>query len=151
MMKAVRIFLFVLVALAVLTAVPVAAGSLVTCAGLDCLDEAYGGGLGGLLAIPVIIFNFLVGISALVLIGVIIWAGIRMMIYHFAESPEAELTAAKLTLTRGIFGFFIVVAAYVIVNTFVYTVLGLRTDSLIGKILCDGDPALGIPGFGLCK
>lgn len=69
------------------------------------------------------------------LLAVIIWAGARMALYSLAESPESELEAAKVTLRRGIFGFFIIACSYLIVNILAITILGLQKTSAVGKIL----------------
>lgn len=88
-----------------------------------------------LLAVPVRIFNFLLEGAALVLLAMIIWAGIRMSMYWFGEQPEQELTAAKVTLTRGIVGFVIVATAILIVNILAVTILGLDRYSPLRNVL----------------
>lgn len=100
----------------------------VPCEGLSCT-------LSDLLEVPVNIFNFLLGMAAVVLLAVIIWAGMRMILYHASEMPEQELTAAKMTLTRGIMGFLIIAFSYVLVNLLLYTLLGLDEDSAVADIL----------------
>ncbi len=101
----------------------------VTCSGLNCK-------LDNLLEVPVRIFNFLLGMAAAVLLVVIVWAGLRMILYHTAEMPEAELTNAKMTLQRGIFGFIIIAFSYLLVNL-VLNLLGLYSGSAVGEILKD--------------
>lgn len=81
-----------------------------------------------LLEVPVNIFNFLLDGAAIVLLLIIVWAGVRMAFYWFNEQPEQELMAAKLTLTRGIFGFTVVALAILIVNILARTVLGLDAN-----------------------
>lgn len=99
----------------------------VTCQGLACtLDD--------LLEVPVRVFNFLLGMAAVVLLAVIIWAGLRMMLFHASEMPEAELTNAKLTLQRGIFGFVVIAFSYLLVNLVLY-LLGLYSGSAVADIL----------------
>ncbi len=88
-----------------------------------------------LLEIPVNIFNFLLSSAAIVLLAVIIWSGIRMLLFYASDSPEAELENAKLTLRRGIFGFFIIACSYLIVNILAVTILGLNPASAVGKLL----------------
>ncbi|MFH1354050.1 MAG: hypothetical protein ABIH36_02070 [bacterium] len=105
----------------------------VYCSGNDPLKCT----LDDLLAVPVNIFNFLLGLAAVVLLAVIIWAGMRMILYHASEMPEQELASAKMTLTRGIMGFLIIAFSYVLVNLLVYTLLGLDTNSGVAKILKD--------------
>ncbi len=63
------------------------------------------------------IYNFLLGMAAIVAILILVWGGIQMFIYHYQESPEEKLSSAKLTITRAIFGLVIIAAAYLIVNT----------------------------------
>lgn len=87
-----------------------------------------------LLEVPVRVFNFLLGMAAAVLLVVIIWAGLRMILYHTSEMPEAELTNAKMTLQRGIFGFIIIAFSYLLVNL-VLTLLGLYSNSAVAQIL----------------
>ena len=77
-----------------------------------------------LFSIPVMIFNFLLGLSALVLMLMIVWSGIRIAVFYISESPESELQSAKLSLTRALFGFGIVVATYLIIKTLVFVVFG---------------------------
>ncbi|HBE90237.1 MAG: hypothetical protein A3E37_02405 [Candidatus Andersenbacteria bacterium RIFCSPHIGHO2_12_FULL_46_9] len=88
-----------------------------------------------LLAVPVRIFNFLLSGAALVLLAMIIWAGVRMSMYWFNEQPEQELTAAKMTLTRGIVGFAIVAMAILIINILAVTILGLNSGAGIRGLL----------------
>jgi len=109
----------------------------VVCSGVTgSVDPALGCTLEDLLAVPVRIYNFLTGAAALVLLAVIAWAGLRMMLFYLAEAPESELAAAKLTLTRGIFGILIVAGSYLIVNL-VLSVLGLYYNSAVANILCN--------------
>lgn len=97
-------------------------------------DPALGCTLEDLLAVPVRIYNFLTGAAALVLLAVIVWSGLRMMIFYLAEAPDSELAAAKLTLSRGIWGFLIVAGSYLLVNI-VLNVLGLYENSPVGEQL----------------
>lgn len=90
--------------------------------------------LGHLLDVPVRIYNFLLGLAALVLLAVILISGLRMMWYYGAELPEAELAAAKNMLTRGLVGFAIVAAAYLAVNV-ALAVLSLNQGSWVGQTL----------------
>jgi hypothetical protein len=99
----------------------------VPCTGLACTLE-------DLIEVPVRIFNYLLGLAALVFIGVIVFSGLRMMWYYAAESPEAELQNAKYTLTRGIVGFVIIVGAILIVNILL-SLLGLYPSSELFETL----------------
>lgn len=63
------------------------------------------------------IYNVLLGFLAIVAIMVLIWSGVRMLLHQIAEQPEAELTAAKTTFTRAIWGLVIILCAFLIVNT----------------------------------
>jgi len=81
--------------------------------------------LTNLLSVPVRIFNWLLGLAGFVLLAMIVWAGVRMILYYVSDQPEMELMSAKLTLRRGIFGFLIIAFAFLIVNTLVYTIFGI--------------------------
>lgn len=91
--------------------------------------------LNDLLAVPVRIYNFLLGFAGIVALGVIIWGGARMLAFHLAEAPEQELNNAKMTITRGIFGLLIIATAYLAVNLILYVFLGLSRGSGVGQIL----------------
>jgi len=76
------------------------------------------------------------GAAAVVLFGVIIWAGIRMVVYYMSEMPEAELMAAKMTLSRGIMGIFIIAFAYTAVNLLLLrTVLIVACNTYLAGLL----------------
>lgn len=81
------------------------------------------------------IFNFLLAFAGIVLLLIVVIAGTRMILFHFAEQPETELVVAKQTLTRGIFGFVIVAGAMLIVDSMLF-ILGLNTSTPIGLLLC---------------
>ncbi len=102
---------------------------------VECAYRPLSCDLEDLLSVPVRIFNFLLGMAGIVLLAVIVWAGMRFILYHFSEMPEAELNNAKMTLTRGIFGFLVIAFSYVMVNLLLYTLLGLSDDSQVGKLL----------------
>lgn len=107
----------------------VAYGALVGCTALGCT-------LKDLLAVPVRIYNMMMGMAGVVFLAVIIWAGIRMVVYYMSESPEAELMAAKMTLSRGIMGILIIALAYTAVNLFLLvTVLDVARNTILGKLL----------------
>jgi amino acid transporter len=97
-----------------------------------------------LLRVPIRIFNALLGFAAFILLGIIIFAGLRMLWYHLAESPEQELQNAKHTLTRGLVGFAIVAGAILIVNTLLF-ILGLSSGPIADRLF---DFGLG-PNSGL--
>lgn len=90
--------------------------------------------IGDLFQLLVNIYNFLLGLAALVAILILVWGGIQMFTYHYQESPDDYLNRAKLTVTRGIFGLVIIAAAYVITNTLL-TLLGLNRGSAVGQLL----------------
>lgn len=83
---------------------------LVPCSGLKCR-------LSDLFQLLVNIYNFLLGMAAIVAVLMIIVAGVRMLVYYWSEQPKPELEAAKNTLRRAIFGLVIIVTAYLVVNT----------------------------------
>lgn len=70
------------------------------------------------------IYNWLLGFSALVAMIMIVYGGLKMFYWNFMEAKEQELEAAKLTVTRAIFGLIIVAAAYVVVNTVIALLSG---------------------------
>lgn len=70
-----------------------------------------------LITLVVNIFEFLLGLAALVAVIIIIWSGIRMLLYSFSEQPEAELEGAKNTLRRAVFGLVLILGAFLIVQT----------------------------------
>jgi hypothetical protein len=86
-------------------------------------------------ALLISIFNFLLGLAAILLLLFAIIAGARMIIFQFSEQPESELVNARLTLTRAIFGFAIIAGAMIIVNTVLF-VIGLNSATPIGSLLC---------------
>lgn len=105
-------------AVALLLPYSAAAGGIVPCTGLDCTVEK-------LLELLVNIYNALLGFAALVAMGFIIWGGVQMLLYSFSEQPTSQLESAKLTLRRAIFGFMLVIGAYLIVQTVLF-VLGFK-------------------------
>jgi hypothetical protein len=119
---------FFLVAIPVYVQAQAGSGSIVRCSGTDCT-------LQDLLYVPVVIYNYMLGAAAAVFIVVVIWAGVRMMIYHASESPESELVNAKFTLFRGITGFVIIAGAYTIVNVLVIGILGLNPGTMFCNLL----------------
>jgi len=90
--------------------------------------------LGDLLDVPVRAYNFLLGMAGLILLAMIIWGGMRMTLFYASELPESELVNAKLTITRGIFGFLIVAGSYLIVNLLL-ALLGFNEGSAVGRLL----------------
>ncbi len=77
------------------------------------------------------IYNFLLGLAAIVFMGMIVYAGIRMLTFYISETPDADLKNAKYTLTRAITGFVIIVGAYLIVRT-VVSFFGVGVDQYFG-------------------
>ena len=80
------------------------------------------------------IYNFLLGMAAIVAVLMIIIGGIGMFVYHWFENAEQILYGSKLTVTRAIFGLIVVAAAYLITNTLL-VLLGIAPDSAIGMLL----------------
>jgi hypothetical protein len=80
------------------------------------------------------IYNFLLGIAGLLLLLMLIWGGVRMLIFYISETPDKDLEAAKYTVRRAITGFVIIAMAYLIVNT-VLVLLGFNDGSEVGKLL----------------
>lgn len=106
-----RVAHYVLWVATILFALPAhAQGGLVPCSGLDCTVSDF-------FQLFVGIYNFLLGLGAVIAVLMIVVAGVRMLIYYWSEQPEHELDVAKNTLRRAIFGLVIVVTAYLVVNT----------------------------------
>lgn len=89
--------------------------------------------LSDLLQLVINFYNYLLGFAGFVLLAIIIFGGIRMFIYSFMEDAPGELESAKRTVTRGIFGFILVAAAYLIVSTLL-TFLGVDQKYLTDPI-----------------
>lgn len=83
------------------------------------------------------IYNFLLGMAAIVAMLFLIWGGIKMLIYQFDEQPEQFLNDAKLTVSRAVTGLVIVIIAYLIVFTLL-SLLGLQ-ENRIQEILQGSD------------
>lgn len=81
------------------------------------------------------IYNFLLGMSAIIAIIFIIFGGARMFIWSALENPQEELAAAKRTVLRAITGLVIILAAYIIVNTLIVALSGggLTIDAVLKK------------------
>jgi hypothetical protein len=94
---------------------PNTGGNIIPCKGLDCT-------FGCFVQLLVNIFNFLLGMAALVLILILIFGGVQYLTYSLLEVSASELAAtplenAKFTIRRAIFGFIVVASAWLIVNT----------------------------------
>lgn len=63
------------------------------------------------------IYNFLLGMAAIVAMLMIIIGGVGMFVYHWFENSDEILKNSKHTVSRAIFGMIVIAAAYVIVNT----------------------------------
>lgn len=107
---------------------PVDAAGLIPCEGLNCTVDDF-------FVLFARIFNYLIGLSAIVLVLMIIWSGIQMLIFYVSETPEQNLTSAKYSLTRAIWGFIIIVIAYLIVSTLIFSILGVNPGGPVGAIL----------------
>jgi len=86
-----------------------------------------------LLQLLVAVYNFLLGLAALVTMLMIIYGGIRMFIFHYFEDAPGELKNAKFTVTRGITGLIIVLAAYLIVNTLIALLGGGGINTILKR------------------
>lgn len=73
-------------------------------------------GVTHLFELAVNIYNFALGLAALVAFLFIILGGVRMLVAYYGEG-EQNVSAAKATLRNGIVGFVIVLAAFLIVQT----------------------------------
>ena len=98
-------------------------------------------GANHIVALIVNIYNWLLGLAALVGVLMIIWAGIQMILVSVFEVSPNELMAtplesAKLTLLRAVIGLIIIFLAYIIVNT-ALALLGVDASSAVGELLSD--------------
>ena len=87
-----------------------AQAAIVPCTGLDCT-------ISDIFTLLINIYNILLGLAAVVALLFIVLGGVRMLIFYFAEQPEAELEAAKNTIRRALFGLLIIIGAFLIVAT----------------------------------
>lgn len=116
--------------LAVVLPLPVFAVGFLPCnplAGDPCMVQ-------DLIILAVNIYNWLLGMAALVAVLTIIVAGLGMLTHSFFEQPEQVLTSSKHGLTRGITGFVIIACAYLIINIML-TALGVDTSTFVGGLL----------------
>lgn len=86
--------------------------------GADC-------GVEHLFELIVNVYNFALGLAALVAFLFIVIGGVRMLIAYYGDG-EGNVRDAKATLRNGIVGFVIVLAAYLIVQTLL-TFLGVSS------------------------
>ena len=98
-------------------------------------------GANHIVALIVNIYNWLLGLAALVGVLMIIWAGIQMILVSVFEVSPNELMAtplesAKLTLLRAVIGLIIIFLAYIILNT-ALALLGVDASSAVGGLLSD--------------
>jgi hypothetical protein len=63
------------------------------------------------------IYNFLIGMAAVVALLLIVFSGVKIVIFQFSESPESELTEAKHGLTRALTGLALIMMAFISVQT----------------------------------
>ena len=109
------------------------AQGLLPCTGLDCQ-------LTDLFKLLGTLFNYAIGLSALVLMAMLVWGGARMAYHSFLENAPSELKSAQETVTRSISGFVIILLAYVLVNTVVFLLTGQTLSAFFNSL---------IPGVGL--
>ena len=74
------------------------------------------------------IFDWLLGLAALVAMLFIVWGGIQMLKGWLEEEPEGAFKAGLQTVRRAIWGLILVAAAFLIVNTLLLDVL--KTEGL---------------------
>lgn len=118
------IFSFFLMVVVLMWPVTAAQAALVPCSGLNCNVSHF-------FQLLVNIYDFLLGLAALVAILLIIWSGIKMLTYQFSENPESDLTEAKHTLTRALTGLALIVGAFLVVRTLLL-VLGVTSGFFSG-------------------
>lgn len=85
-------------------------------------------GIADMFQLLVNIYNFLLGMAAIVLMLMLVWSGIQMLIAQYNEQPTSAMENAKLSLRRAVFGFVIIAVAYILVYTLL-TVLGVADPS----------------------
>ncbi len=81
--------------------------------------------IGDIFNLLINIFNFLLGMGAIVAFMFLIYGGIRMFLYSV---DEAHLAEGKKTVIEALIGLAIIALAYVLVNTLL-TVLGLTNTT----------------------
>ncbi len=86
-------------------------------------------GTSDLFELLVNIYNLLLGLSALIAFALIVWNGLRLIIWWWFVGSDSEISAAKEGLKNAIAGFAIVLAAYLLVNTLII-VLSSNTKSI---------------------
>ncbi len=129
------VFFFLCIAFLFTFYAAVADAALVVCGPTDPSQVAAANNVSGcrlrdIFNLLVNIYNFLLGLAAIVGMVVIIASGILMLIYHWFENPESVLAGAKYTLTRAILGLVIVIVAYVLVFTLL-RILGLSDQTIL--------------------
>jgi hypothetical protein len=100
---------------------------LVPCSGLNCTVDH-------LFQLLVNVYNFLLGLAALVAMLFIVWGGLRMLYFSYLEDSAHELESAKLTVRRAIGGFVIIALAYLLVST-TLNLLGVAKSGPIYELL----------------
>jgi len=80
-------------------------------------DQPRACGVSDIFELIVNLFNFLLGLIALIFVLIMIVAGLRLALYQFADSPETELSGAKLMFRRGMFGLVVALMAFLLINT----------------------------------
>lgn len=111
----------------------VAHAALVTCQPVNSQGEYVGCAFSQLVDTLVTIYNYLLGLAGLVALLYIIFGAIRMFYWTFMEAKEAELSAAKTTVSRAIVGLVIIAMAYLIVNTLIIWLGGGSISSIISE------------------
>lgn len=109
-------------------AVP-AQAALVPCSGLDCT-------LDSLVTLGVNIYNYLLGMGALVALFFIILGGVKMFYYGIVDASESNFAKAKSTVVHAVVGLILLAAAYLIVNTLIFVLSGgtLSIKALLEKV-----------------
>lgn len=63
------------------------------------------------------IFDWLIGLAALVAVLMIVWGGFRMLEGWFEENPEGAWKDGVLTIRRALWGLVLVAGAFLVVDT----------------------------------
>lgn len=70
------------------------------------------------------IFEFLLALAVVLALAVIVWGGFQMVKGWFEEEPEGAYKEGKQTIRRGIWGFVLVLGAFLIVETLLFIFAG---------------------------
>ena len=118
-----------LILVLVFVLVPLLAGAQESGGGLvGCRDNCT---LGDLVLVIIRIVNLLLSLASMVAMVFIVWAGWNMI---FAGGNEEEISKAKTTFSNAIIGFFLVMAAYILIDAITVILGGFTIKQLFDFI-----------------